>query len=1504
MTALSIYEPKRATFLHYLVYACLYALSYLLISFKSHHAYLQPDLSITSGFLVAMLLLHRYKDWLYFLGIFLVLHNGLEVLIGTFDMVFYTHSVVLFIAVALGVIFIRKTNVVVPDFTNWSEMVRFFLFCIFVVATLSSLLGTIVIALHLPLEGSFFWNWFLWWTADSAGIMVITPLFLITRHILANQENKIIFARLPETIITLIVVLIIWFDMFITNYSWFFEQKYLAVAALFWVSIRFSVRRLAFFSAVMATIAVLSHSPTSHIWHSMSIQDTHLAINTFITISLFLTYSTSAILAERRHSSTLAKLKEEEYYNLYMNSPIGVCKTALHGNIEVVNPALCRLLGYEEAELLGKEIFDWTHPNDVATIKLNYEELKKGQVQEFTVELNCYRKDKNTIWLQVTGNLLQDERLNASGVNLHITDITQQKNFQDQLILSERKFREIYEHTPLGTLRLFPNGQIESANPGALAMLEITAFEAVGKHLKDFVHPDNMDYFLSVFKNVMAGNVERIEIENCLRSKKNRTFYTKTYFTQIRNPDNSPAFILVKLIDITDLKHALEEICRSDERFRRVFEEGPLMSAIIDVESNTYLAVNNRLCEISEYTEEELLNKKTTDVSWVSREQRLAMLNVLYENGSMTNAEFTFTAKSGRKVYVHFSAVLMDMDGHPRILALAEDVTEFKLQEQKRQEAEAQYQQLFQSVHQGIVVVNQQGEVVDCNPAAEMVLGLTREQLLERGPYAEDWKSVYESGEPFPSDQHPSVLVLNTGKSIFGEVMGILKPSKQEMKWIKIDAIPEFRVGEKEPFRAVVIISDWTYEKRAQEYQRLSQQRLEGLFRLTKKVYISEDAFLQEMLNELISLSESEEITLFSYNPSTRSYELMVRSQTHQQWGLDIEPSQYPLQNTRPGSIFRKAIDTKRPVIINEFSMHPELTEMIPEGHFPVHRIMVVPLVYDKHVSALIAVANKKLPYTDMDGEQMEMFLSAIWTITEQRRSNRALLESISTNATIVEQMPSGFMLFEWDQMNKLTLINANQKTIEYTGMGREHDYGVAFEDLWTEAKERGLLDEMLQVMRTGDPLLLPELFYQDDHLGGYYRFVAFQLPNHRLAVVFDDITQQKRIEIEKRRLEDTLHQSLKMEAIGQLAGGIAHDINNLMQVIIGCAEMGQIKSNQGEPVVEEWSQIHLATDRVTKLVHQLLTFSRRGEIHQENIQLDEVVRSTVSMLKRLLGEQITLSMDIHQPIPATLADREQVEVGLINLCVNARDAMPNGGNLSIQVDAVRPNETLLRQYPWAPVGMYIRIGVSDTGTGIPQEIMHRIFEPFFSTKSRGKGSGLGLATLYGIVRKHNGFVTVSSKVGEGTVFEVYFPIVDDPKAASPVKVVTLKQPMTDIGKKRTILVAEDDTEVRQVIQRILEHAGFQVMIAVDGESAMQIIRDHVNEIQGYIIDGIMPKANGVEVFQFLRKRNPKAKVIFYTGYDFGTLELDQSVQGNALILQKPVSTNTLISALQEMLRE
>lgn len=516
--------------------------------------------------------------------------------------------------------------------------------------------------------------------------------------------------------------------------------------------------------------------------------------------------------------------------------------------------------------------------------------------------------------------------------------------------------------------------------------------------------------------------------------------------------------------------------------------------------------------------------------------------------------------------------------------------------------------------------------------------------------------------------------------------------------------------------------------------------------------------------------------------------------------------------------------------------------------------------------------------------------------VTEQRAAEQALQSNREMLRNVLDHFPG--MVF-WKDARSVYL-GCNRTFALGAGLNSPEEIaGKTDLDLpWTDTEaERFRRDDQDIVQRGRARLGIEELLHLADGRVVWLNTNKIPLRNASGSVVgllgvAADIT-------EMRQLEEQYRQAQKMEAIGQLAGGVAHDFNNLLQIISGYLEFAQLRISEGRNPLNELDEVGKAADRASTLVRQLLTFSRRQAMQPKSLDINELIVGLTKMLRRLIEELVGLRTALHTPIPKVLADPGQLEQVIVNLCVNARDAMPGGGLILLKTEVKRLHREDVTRFPNAVPGSYVVVSVSDTGHGIPLHLRERIFDPFFTTKDVGKGTGLGLATAYGIVSQHGGFIDVESAEGEGATFRVYLPAAEP---QTPLPSSQVRESGEANGRGETILVAEDEEQVRNLTAQVLREAGYQVVTAGDGREALELLETFGDEISAFVLDAVMPGVSGWELRDAILQHRPDASVVLCTGYSSDVSGCPDATGGGPALLRKPYQAQELLRMVRELL--
>ena len=399
------------------------------------------------------------------------------------------------------------------------------------------------------------------------------------------------------------------------------------------------------------------------------------------------------------------------------------------------------------------------------------------------------------------------------------------------------------------------------------------------------------------------------------------------------------------------------------------------------------------------------------------------------------------------------------------------------------------------------------------------------------------------------------------------------------------------------------------------------------------------------------------------------------------------------------------------------------------------------------------------------------------------------------------------------------------------------------------------------------------------------------------MVQIVRDISRRRQVEEEQRSLQNQLTQAQKMEALGRFSGGIAHDFNNILTVILGYSQLMLFKMSKDDPLRPQLETISRSGEKATALIRQLLAFSRKQMLEMLPVNLNTIVDNLGKMLGRLIGEDIKLELRTTPAIGSILADAGQIEQILMNLTINARDAMRDGGSLVIETAAIDLDEKYAGSHGEVQPGRYVMVSVTDSGEGMSEEVQQKIFDPFFTTKGAGKGTGLGLAMVHGIIKQHNGHISVYSEEGQGTTFKVYFPAIQDTVQDSKVAKPRAMPPGTE-----TVLLAEDEPSIRRLVSDTLLALGYRLLEAANGEEALHVAKKYPETIDLLLTDVIMPGMNGRELAEEISALKPGLSVVFMSGYTDDILSRHGVCEHGFNYISKPLVLTELACKLREVL--
>ncbi len=579
-----------------------------------------------------------------------------------------------------------------------------------------------------------------------------------------------------------------------------------------------------------------------------------------------------------------------------------------------------------------------------------------------------------------------------------------------------------------------------------------------------------------------------------------------------------------------------------------------------------------------------------------------------------------------------------------------------------------------------------------------------------------------------------------------------------------------------------------------------------------------------------------------------------------------------------------------------------KISDAHPEWAFIVVDKLGIPAAVEKNIwegeTAIIGAGGREIPVSQVimahksSSGEVEFLSTIMRDITDLRRAEKMTFDSKKRFQDLANLLPAA--IYETDILGNVTYVNKN--AFDYFGYTL-HDLqqGINVFDLCVpeeRSRAKANFQKILQGMECG----------LNEYTAVRKNGETFPVMLHSTAIGRHDKPIGLRgivVDIsEKKNMENQLIQSQKMEAVGRLAAGVAHDFNNILTAIIGYSELAKVRLSKEDPLLENIQIINESAIRASSLTRQLLAFSRKQVLNMIPVNLNELINNLAKMLVRMIGEDITF--ETHpKTIGYIRADPGQMEQVIMNLVVNARDAMPDGGHFIIEISEQEIDDEETIEHQDMQTGTYVKMVVKDTGYGMTQELMEKIFDPFFTTKESGQGTGLGLATVYGIIKQHGGFISVDSLIGRGTSFTIYLPVYKG-RRPEEQKAVFYDFP----GGDETILLVEDEPNVRKLIIDILDPLGYMVLSTANGDEALGIGHHHEGRIDLLITDVVMPGMNGRELAEQLLEWRPEMKAIFMSGYTNNALRHNGVLEPGFIFMQKPISPVKLATTIRSVLED
>ncbi|MGC8907897.1 MAG: PAS domain-containing hybrid sensor histidine kinase/response regulator [Desulfomonilaceae bacterium] len=1126
--------------------------------------------------------------------------------------------------------------------------------------------------------------------------------------------------------------------------------------------------------------------------------------------------------------------------------PCGYQSLDSEGRLLDVNEAWLAMTGYTREEVIGRWFGDFLSPASAERFREKFREIKASGYQDH-VELDILKKDGTTLPAAFQGRIIRHADGGFKQTRCVVRDISQQKLLESQLHSVGTWFRFLVENVADAVCAHDLEGNIFFVNNVAADAAGTSPAEMTGTNLRDYLAPrarEELDEFLEKVKR--DGRASGLMLVQKANGERRLLSFRNTLATD----PNGTSMVIGVARDVTEQKEREKALQESERKYRLLTEMMSDMVWTTDLDfRTTYVSpsIEKLLGFSPEERYRQTLDEMVTPDSLAMIRELLAQeLQKEQDGASDPNRTVTVVAehykKDGDTIWLEVT-VRGIRDAAGKLIGIhgvSRDVTQRKQMEEALRESEARYREITENSLVG-VFIHQDNVIVYVNPRMTEILGYTREEMIGRNFLGAVPKSARETvmarlaarGE---GDTAPFAYELQ------------LRKKSGEKIWCEILTTMITYQGRPAIMGNILDISERKEFLEALEASRESYKRLFNQARDQQELY-------QSLLN-----CAPDPIVVYDMEGKVR----YLNPAHTRLFGWTLEEAEGKRLNTLPEWDRERALSIIRQVVYEgAVNTTHETQRLTKDGR-----------VVDVSISAG--------RYLDHQGNPAGMVV-VLRDISERKKMEAALREREARYKQLAEVTFEAIIFHDHG-----ILLEANDQFFEMFGYEPEELIGKPI-------MEKTLTPESLQIVKEKIASGAVESYEAVGLKKDGSTFPIEIRPRQWIsggkqirAVAIRDISERK-------NLERQLLHAQKMEAVGTLAGGIAHDFNNLLQAVIGFAEILMSRQQPGSRDLEDLRKIHTAGKRGADLVRNLLTFSRQVEPKKRPVDLNREVLEVHKLLSHSIPKTIQIVIRSRGHVNEIMADPSQVTQVLMNLAVNARDAMPDGGTLTIQTENVFLDDAFVNSHPEIDAGPYVLLTVSDTGHGMDKQTLERIFDPFFSTKEVGKGTGLGLATVYGIVKQHGGHIECDSEPGKGTVFRIYFPALESEEEVESAREETLPP-----GGTETVLLADDEDMLRELGRDVLTAFGYKVLEASHGKEALAIYRERAADISLVMLDLNMPEMDGQQCMTEILKLNPKARILVITGFQEHVIKRRVLRLGAAGVVCKPYDVRQLLVQVRE----
>ncbi len=1152
-------------------------------------------------------------------------------------------------------------------------------------------------------------------------------------------------------------------------------------------------------------------------------------------------------LAFALHKIATARSLEESrrrYLEIFEHSRDGFVMVNAEGRILDANDSYCEMLGYSLEELLAMHDFYEITPERWREWESSeiWQKRLLGQGYSGLYEKEYIRKDGTVFPVELRSYAVRSENGEIDYLWGTARDITKRKKLEKEMLWREEWFRGLYEHNPVGIALVDPVSQrFLQANCAYQSLLGYSEEELRNLTVKDITHNEDWERERKEISSRKTGETNNYEIEKRYFHRDGSIRWVRVTGEIVEDPSKKH-LALATVMDMTERKKVENSLREKRERLEFVIEGSSLGTWEWNVQTNETV-FNRNWAEMLGYTIEELTPysydtwKRLVHPEDLDRAE-LELKNTIEGKTKDYSCEFRMRSKSGEWVWILDRGRVLKRNeaGKPLLMyGTHTNITNIKKAMEALAKSEQRHRDYITNTPYGVFVTDEKGRYLQVNPAASSISGYSEKELLSMNVS----DMLPEEGLEDGLAQFRQVV--ETGKA-HGEL--VFRHKSGEIRWWQVSGV------------------------------KLSDKRFLGFCNEITDRKMAEEAILRER-EQLLSIFGSIDEVTYITDPDT--YEILY-----------VNPAfKNILQKDVVGRICYKefqGLDSPCPFCTNSI-----IVEQSPEPYIWEY--------YNPKLDRHFLITDRIIRWSDGRNVRFEMAID----ITERKQAEVRLREKTDLLQNITDHMFD--LVAITDLSGVFTYVGPSHRIL---GFEPEELIGTSVFDYVHLEDAEYIAKEFAELSANPTPEATRTIEYRQRCAYGNYKWLETKgkylfsedLIPYALFFSSRDITERKRDNEEREKLQTQLQQAMKMEAVGRLAGGVAHDFNNLLTGITGNVSLALMDLPNGDPLRDALEQINQAADSAANLTRQLLAFSRKQLIAPKVLDLNQIIEHSYKMLHRLIGEDIDLVFRPEKKLGQAKVDPGQLEQILMNLAVNARDAMPDGGKLTLETDNVTLDETYSSTHAHVTPGEYVMMAVSDDGIGMTEDVRSRLFEPFFTTKPKDKGTGLGLATVYGAVKQNGGNIEVYSEPEEGTTFKVYFPRIE-------AKAEKIDRPATwdDLpAGTETVLVVEDEHMVRNIAVKILKRQGYKVHWAKSGADALTLVDTENLTPDLLMTDIIMPGMNGRQLAGKLQTDHQNLKILYTSGYTENVIVHHGVLDKGLNFIGKPYTPQALAKIVREAL--